>query len=398
MAKPNTTKRRIIRWTKRVLLVVGGLGIVAAIVRALMPDPIVVDTATVTRGPLDVEVLEDGQTRVRDRFVIAAPIAGDLERITIDAGTWVEGGASIARIAPPAPALLDDRTRSETIARLAVARAHERRAAAATARARQTKELAVIEARRARELFASGAVTGSDRDRAVTSESVAIEDLVAAEHQRAAASAEIAALRAVLEPRSTAGSRIDVVAPASGRVLRVLRESEGPVGAGTPLVELGDPTSLEVVVEVLSRDAERIAPGMDVFIETAGTRPLRGTVSLVEPSAFTRISALGVEEQRVKVIVCFDAPTSLGDAFRVDARIVIWHGADVLRAPSSALFRHRGHWAAYVIAGGRAHLRTVELGRRGRLEVEVVRGFAPGDRVILYPSDRVRDDARVVAR
>jgi HlyD family secretion protein len=398
MAKANKTKRTAIRWTKRVVLILGALAVVLAIVRALLPQTTVVDTALVSRGPLEVEVREDGQTRVRDRYVIAAPLSGELERVAIDPGTSVEAGAVVARIQPPHPALLDDRTRSETQARLAIARARERQAVAAVARAREARQYAALEARRTRALYAGGAVSGAERDRTDTAEKIAVEDLAAAEHQRAAAASELTALRAVLEPRGAVTKPYDVTAPTRGRVLRVVRESAGPVAVGAPLLELGDPSSLEVVVDVLSRDAEQIKPGMTVDLSTAATEPVHGFVTLVEPSAFTRISALGVEEQRVNVIVCFAAPETIGDAYRVEARIILWRGEGVVRVPASALFRDRGHWSVYVVADGRARVRAVDLGHRGRVDVEITRGLQPGDRVIVHPSDQIHDATRVAVR
>lgn len=398
MPKSTKSRRTVIRWTKRVVLILGGLAIVAAIIGALIPQDVVVDTAIAARGPLEVEVREDGQTRVRDRYIIAAPISGELERIAIDPGASVEAGGAVAWILPPHPALLDDRTRGETQARLAMARARERQAQSAIARAREAKDLAVLEAKRTRALHAGGAVSGAERDRAETAEHVAREDLKAAEHQRAAAVSEISALHAILEPRGTQAKRFEVSAPSRGRVLRVLRESAGPVAAGTPLLELGDPSSLEIVVDVLSRDAERIKPGMTVEIETAENMPRRGTVTLVEPSAFTRVSALGVEEQRVNVIVCFDATSNIGDAFRVDARIIVWRGERVLRAPASALFRDRGHWAVYAVDRNRARLRVVDVGHRGRVDVEITKGLNEGERVVVHPSDQIRDGTRIAAR
>ena len=183
-------------------------------------------------------------------------------------------------------------------------------------------------------------------------------------------------------------------------MLRVLRDGAGPIAAGTPLLELGDPRALEVVIDVLSRDAAQIAPGMPVWIERwGGPRALRAEVAVVEPSAFTRTSALGVEEQRVRVIARLPAPPpALGDAYRVTARVVTWRAGDVLIAPASAVFRAREGWAVYVVAGGRARIRPVEIGRRGRLDVQILRGLAEGEQVVAYPSDDVHDGARVAPR
>lgn len=398
MPRPNKTKRTAIRWIKRVLLIAGALAILFAIVRALLPDAVQVDTVVATRGPLEVEVREDGHTRVRDRYVISATLTGELERVVVKAGSWVEAGTVVAQIKPPHAALLDDRTRSETQARLAAARAREQQAVAAVARAKEAYAYAVSEAKRARALHTGGAISGAERERTDMAEKLASEDLAASKHQHDAVAAEIVALRAVLEPRMAVPEAYDVKAPTRGRVLRVLRESAGPVSAGTPLLELGDPTSQEIVVDVLSRDAERITEGMPVYIETAAREPTRGSVTLVEPAAFTRISALGVEEQRVNVVVCFDGTPAIGDGFRVEARIIVWQDDDVLRVPVSSLFRDHGRWTVYVVADGRARLRTVEVGHRGRVDVEITRGLTPGEQVILHPSDQLHDGARIVTR
>jgi HlyD family secretion protein len=193
---------------------------------------------------------------------------------------------------------------------------------------------------------------------------------------------------------------VTVVAPVAGRVLRVVRDSAGPVVAGAPLVELGDPRALEIVVDVLSSDAVRIATGMPVALEAwGGEHPLRGEVRSVEPSAFTRISALGVEEQRVKVIVAIaDPPAELGDGFRVEARIFTWRGDRVMTVPASAVFRDKDRWAVYAVEGGRARARPVEIGHRGRLDVEIVSGLLPGTAVILHPTDQIRDGIAIEPR
>ena len=239
----------------------------------------------------------------------------------------------------------------------------------------------------------------TSRDRLDSEEQLAIGDVGAAATERAAATAEVAAARALLAEDGHADrAHKTVVAPITGRVLRVLRDSAGPIAAGTPLLELGDVGAIEVVVDVLSSDAVHIRPGMEAMLEGWGGAPLRGEVRIVEPSAFTRISALGVEEQRVKVIVDVDDRGAMvGDGFRVDARIFLWRGNNVLAVPAAAVFRHRDGWALYTIEEGRARLRSVELGHRGRAEVEVS-GIAAGAVVILHPGDRVADGSRVEPR
>jgi len=396
---PRRTRRTVIRWTKRALLALGAAGVIAGITVAVLPDPLPVDIAVVATGPLEVEIREDGQTRVRDRFVIAAPISGDLERIELEAGATVQPGMVVAHVLPPRPALLDDRTRGEVTARLTAARLRERQAGTAIERARFSLDEAKREAERERTLERKGASTAAQREQRDLAELVAEQDVASAELQRAAAGAEIAALERTLRPTTGSQQPLTVTAPSGGRVLRVLRESEGPVTAGTPLLEVGDPAALEAVVDVLSRDAERIQPGMPVELTTAAAQVVHGMVRLVEPSAFTKVSALGVDEQRVNVIIALDhPPPNIGDAYRVDARIITWRGDRVRRMPTSALFRDHGAWAIYVVEAGRARIRRVDIGHRGRLDVEVVSGVADGDRVIVHPSDRVNDGVRVVPR
>ena len=400
--RPGHARRRaLMRWLKRISLATGALAIVAGIVYAWMPKPIDVDVATVRYGPLTVEVNEDGQTRVRDRFVVAAPIAGNLLRIELDAGAAVTAGDVVARIDPPAPVLLDDRSRGEAGARLSAAVAHQRRAEIAVARAELARNSAVREATRSRTLDQRGAIATSERERADDQEQLAIRDLAAAETERAGAAAELAAARAVLGEAPVRPTRaVEVIAPTTGRVLRVVRESAGPVAAGAPLIEIGDPRALEIVVDVLSSDAARITPGMPVAIEAWGGEPaLRGEVRRVEPSAFTRISALGVEEQRVKVIAAInDPPVTLGDGFRIEARIFTWRGERVATVPASAVFRSKDRWAVYAVENARARLRPIDIGHRGRLEVEVTGGLTAGATVILHPTDRIANGTAIAAR
>ncbi len=393
------TRRSILRWIKRGLLISLGVGVVGSLIYAWLPKPVAVDVGFVRRMPLDEVVAEEGKTRVRDRFVVSAPITGTLQRVDLDVGAVVAAGDVIAHITPPAPALLDQRAREEARARLAAALAHERRAATAIAGARASRDQAIREADRARTLLSHGAVTASERDTYELSETLAIRDLAAAESDRASAVAEVAAIRAQLDDSvaSRAGPAIAVTSPVAGRVLKVERTSAGPVAAGAPIVELGDLAGLEVVVDVLSSDAARIRPGMPVSIEEwGGATNLAGQVRRIEPSAFTRISALGVEEQRVNVIVAIDhPPPTLGDGFRVETRIFTWRGTNVLAVPASAIFRAKGAWAAYAIEGGRARLRSIELGHRGRLDVEVTRGLVDGQPVVLHPGDRISDGVKV---
>jgi HlyD family secretion protein len=395
-------RRAAVTWFKRLGLGAIGLAIAAGIAYAWLPKPVVVDVSTVRRGPLAVEINDDGQTRVRDRFVVSAPITGNLQRIEIEPGAAVTAGDVVVRIDPPTPALLDTRSRSEAAARLSAAIARRHGADVAVARATVAQGAAVREAARARTLAARGAITASERERAEDQEQLAIRDLAAARTERGTAEAEVAAARAVLGEAAPplAARAVAVTAPATGRVLRVVRDSAGPVTAGASLIEIGDPRTLEAVIDVLSSDAARIAPGMPVTFEAwGGERALAGRVRRIEPSAFTRISALGVEEQRVRVIAAIaDPPAALGDGFRVEARIFTWRGDHVLTVPASAVFRDKERWAVYAAEHGRARLRPVELGHRGRLDVELVSGLGEGAAVILHPTDRIADGIAIEPR
>jgi HlyD family secretion protein len=384
-----------IRWVKRGALILLGLGVVGAIAYAWVPKPVEVEIATARRSSLEVVVEEEGRTRLRDRYLVSAPAGGDLDRIALEEGDRVEAGTPIARVRPPEPAPIDRRTRADLQARLSAARARERAAATAVEKAEAARALAAREAERARAL--GGAITVAERDRAELQARVATAELAAAREGRAAAAAEVRSLRASLGTgEDEPAELVEVTSPVAGRVVRILRESEGPVLAGTPLVEIGDPRAIEIVVDVLSSDAVRIAPGADASLEQWGGPALAGRVTRVEPSAFTRISALGVEEQRVHVVIdVADPPAELGDGYRVVARIRVWRGDDVLTVPASAVFRDGEQWALFAVDRGRASLRHVGIGHRGQLDVQVVEGLEEGATVILYPSDRVSDGVKI---
>jgi HlyD family secretion protein len=389
-------RRRLAKWLRRVVIGVAALGALAALIYSFLPKPVAVEVAAARRGPLEVTVEEDGKTRVHERFIVAAPISGSLTRIELEPGDAVSAGQVIAQIQPPDPALLDPRSRDEAVARLAAAVAQERAASTAIARARAARTQATRDADRTRKLAATGAITASERERADLAEQLSVADLAATEQQQAAAVAAVAAARAVLGQGTRAGAGFAVKAPASGRIFKVVRDSAGPVLAGAALVELGDPRAIEAVIDVLSSDAARITPGMRCVIGAwGGEGELSGSVTRIEPSAFTHLSALGVEEQRVNVVIAIrDPPATLGDGFRVEGRIVLWAG-EALVVPGSAVFRDHDAWAVYAVEAGRAKLVHVELGRRGRLDVEIVRNLAAGAQVILHPGDAVTDGIRV---
>ncbi|MCB9563457.1 MAG: efflux RND transporter periplasmic adaptor subunit [Kofleriaceae bacterium] len=396
------------KWMKRVVLALLLVGIAVLLVWSMLPRPVPVEVTTVKRGLLRVTVDEDGRARVEDRYVVTAPLAGTLARIELRAGDAVAAGDVVARIAPlPAP-LLDARSRVELTGRVGVARAQRRQADATVARAETAAAFAEREVTRIRGLVQHDAISPVELERAQLAAEVAARDVESARFAATVAAhelttAEAAAARLAGGAATGAVEDVDLRAPVSGRVLRRLTESEGVVGPGTPLLELGDPSRLEIVVDVLTADAVAIRPGAPATIERWGGAPLTGKVRTVEPSATTRVSALGVEEQRVDVIVdLVDPPaawSALGDGWRVEARIVTAEVPDALIVPIGALFRDgEAGWAAYVADGDRARLRHVELGARASGEAAVTAGLSEGDRLILHPGERVKDGVAIAAR
>jgi HlyD family secretion protein len=387
-----------------VLLLAGLLGY------AFWPRPAEADLARAVRGPLRVTVDEDGKTRIRERYVVSAPLTGRLQRVTLHAGDRVTAGKTLlASIEPCDPGLLDDRARSEAEARVKSAEATRKQAGPKLERARAALEHAAGEVRRARRLLPTGGASQQEFADAVNKERLAQEELKTAQFAVQIADFELEVARAALtrtRPRSSGeaeGWRFDILAPVSGCVLRVLQESSAVVTPGKELLEVGDPADLEVEVDVLSSDAVKVAPGAKASLEHwGGDGPLPGRVRLVEPAGFMKKSALGVEEQRVNVIIDFVGPPAryerLGDAYRVEARIVVWEADDVLKVPAGALFRRGDDWVVYAVEDGRARLRRVETGRSNGLETEVRAGLAEGETVILHPGDKIQAGARVAAR
>lgn len=382
------------------LAAAGGLG---GLLWLLRPAPVRVELGVVDRGPLEVTVDEEGRTRVRNRYVIAAPVAGGLERIGLDAGDAVVAGDVVARVSP---APLDPRTTAQAEARLDAAIALRGEAGARVGQARAALAQAQRDLQRARTLADAGTVSDQELEQAQLAHASRVEELHGAREAEDAAAHEVHAAEAVLlasgagaPGTSTRGKDafVDVRSPAAGHVLRVFEESQRVVAVGTPLLEVGDPSDLEIVVDVLSADAVRIRPGAEMrLVAWGGEGSLRARVRRVEPSGFTKISALGVEEQRVNVIGDFvDAPGALGDGYRLEARIVVWRADDVLRVPASALFRRGEGWHVFGVENGRARLRAVGVGQRGVEAAEVVSGIEPGTGVVLHPTDRVADGVRV---
>lgn len=381
-----------------------------ALVYAFLPRPVPVAVLRVGAGPLRVTVDEDGRTRIRERHGISAPLAGQLRRIELKPGDAVRAGVTIlATIDPVDPALLDARTRAQLEARVRAAEAQVGLAGPREERARAARDLAALDLGRMARLATQEAVARQDVDRARETARMAAEDLKAAEYARRIAGFELEQARAALlrsapAPRpAECSGEFRLAAPVDGRVLRVRHEDAAVVAAGERLLEIGDPADLEAEIDVLSTDAVRIRPGAKVYFEHwGGDAPLEGRVRLVEPAGFLKISALGVEEQRVNVIADFTTPpvqrAALGDAYRVEARIVVWEAERVLKVPVGALFRHEGAWTVFTVRAGRARLTRIEIGPGDGREMQLVRGLTEGEAVIVHPSDKVADGVRVRER
>lgn len=409
MAIPAAGKRLLL-WLPLLLLLAG------AAVWLLRPQPVPVDLATVRAGPMRVTVDEEGRARVREVYTVAAPMHGRLRRITAEVGDPVVADETVlARIEPAEPAFLDIRSMREAEAAASAAKAGLVLVDAEIARVEAELTLAEAELKRARTLVRSNAVSQAVVDRR-ESEARALEAaLDEAKARREMSEFELETARARLiqpgdERRLTVaedGCCVPVTAPVTGVVLAVREESETVVDPGAPLVDIGDPGDLEVVVDVLSRDAVRVAEGARATIEGWGGPPLEATVRRVEPAGFTKISALGVEEQRVNIILD-PAPDDdgalqpgwrlLGHGYRVDVRITTFAADDVLKVPLAALFREGGSWAVFVDEDGRAALRLIDIEARDRTDAMVTAGLEPGEQVVLYPSERVTDGALLVER
>jgi HlyD family secretion protein len=348
----------------------------------------------VTRGPLLVTLDEEGRTRVRDRYVVVAPVAGRVARITHQVGDSVAPGDVVARMSP---APLDPRGREQAEAMVRSAEETLRGAEAGVVQARVARQQAQRDRERVVVLAEKNLVSPAERERAFLAETTAVYAEAAAASRAAGAASAVEQARAALLATGP-GATLPLRSPVCGSVLGVPERSERVVPAGTPLLELGDCSRLEAVVDILTTDAADVRVGALVLVEpwNDGSAPLEARVRRIEPAAFTKISALGVEEQRVNVIADFvSRPAGLGDGFRIETRIVVWESQDVLKVPSSALFRSGEGWAVFVVENERARQRAVQIGHRNPSEAEVVQGLADGAVVVRHPSDRLADGVRV---
>lgn len=393
-------KNRMIFWSILAVL------LAAALTYAFWPRAIPADLAQVTRGPLSVSIDEEGETRVKDMFVVSAPVSGELERVTLEPGDHViENETIIATIKPTVPPVLDQRTQAQLRAAVGSARAAISVAESDLERLTANYRLAKTERDRGQLLFEGNVISKAAFDRL----NAETETLDAAVHAAEAAvrmrRSELQMARSALMPSvSSSGKNGDVqlVSIVDGLVLKVIRESAGPIIQGAPLVEIGDPLDTEIVVDLLSEDAVAVSPGDQVIVSGWGGDPLQGKVRIVEPYAFTKISALGIEEQRVNVVIDLvdlaPAANRLGHGYRVDIAIVVWRDDDVLSVPMTALFKQGSEWSAYVLKEGRASLQTLELGRMNGRRAQILSGLTEGDTVIEHPSNRIEQGVSVKDR
>ena len=394
---------------KRGLIAAGGAAIMIALGWALWPKPVAVEIARFQRGPFLVTVDEEGKTRIKDVYTVSAPITGKLVRLALEAGDTVQKDkTAVSIIEPTAPAFLDVRTMRDLQAQFEAGKALVGLAEAEVRQAAAELQFAQSELERAQSLMRSKTISDRALERARIDADLrqaalarAQAGLEARRRELESAQARLTGPEEAAKGEVPAGCCVTVHAPVSGRVLRVIQESERVVLAGTPLVEIGDPAQLEIVVELLSADAVKVREGAMATIEGWGGTPLAARVTRIEPAGFTKISALGIEEQRVRTILKLEiggeAVDRLGHEFRVFARILVYEAPDALRMPISALFRKRDRWSVYTVERGRARSTPIEIGQRNASYAEVLSGLPEGAAVILHPSDRVADGVRVTA-
>lgn len=402
-----------VTWSRGLIGVVAAVLVVGALAVLFAPEPAEVDLGKVVRGPMTVNVSGEGKTRIKDVFTVSAPLSGRLLRIDLQAGDPVVAGETVvARVQPPEPNLHDVRTRAELEAKLRAAESLRELAQAEVQRSQAELEFAQADLKRNKALSEKGFTAGRSLELAQLELKTKQATVQVAKNNLAAKESDLQVVRAqMMDPPGSNGSAaseqqpncIDVRSPVSGRVLKLLQESEHFVAAGTPLVDLGDPASLEVVIEMLSEDAVKVREGAKAVLEGWGGVELRGKVRLIEPLGYTKVSALGIEEQRVNVIIDFvDPPAAwqaLAHGFRVNARIGVWEGADILKVPMGALFRLGNEWAVFATDDrGAARLKRVSVGHITNAEAEVLGGLSDGESVVLHPSEKIAEATPVRQR
>lgn len=379
---------------KRLLWIIVVLALVGIVIVAFLPKPVSVETVMARRGAMVVTIDGEGKARVHDRFVITVPVTGELERIDLQEGDVVTSGEVLATILPPP---LDLTQRDELEERIRAAEANARAAQATAARIEAALEQAKRDRDRLEGLEREGAVAHQDVERAANLVAVTERELASARAQIDGAQAQAKGVRAA-RGAYTGTRRVSLVSPTTGRILALMEKNRRVVPAGTPIMQVGDPNGLEIVVDLLSADAVNVQSGMSVIIEGwGGDRPLKGCVLHVEPSAFTKISALGIEEQRVNVVIALvEGAPRLGDGYRVDAKIVLWESDRVIKIPTSALFREADGWSLFVVRDGYAKKISVAIGHRNSTEAEITEGVREGELIVVHPSDAVEEGVEVV--
>jgi HlyD family secretion protein len=395
-------QRRALVWTVIAAFVAGGL------VWSLQPEPVPVDLVEVGRGPLYGTVEDEGRTRVRDAYVVSAPVAGRLLRVGYRVGDEILAGTSVlAQLLPSDPGFLDARSRAQAQASVRAAEASRRLANAGVSEAQAQLNYTRTELKRFESLAARGLVSQMELENARLAERRASAGIEAARSALNVREQELQNARMLLadfpsSARDESAPVVTIRSPISGRVLRVLQQSESVVTAGIPLLEIGDPAQLEVLVDLLSTDAAQLREGADATISDWGGKDLRARVRRISPSGFTKISALGVEEQRVTTYLDIVDPhsewTQLGDGFRVTATMMVWHVDNAVRVPQSALFRNGEEWNVFLARENRAVQRAVKIGRANAMDAELLSGLQPGDRVIAHPSDKISDGVAIEQR
>jgi HlyD family secretion protein len=397
-AQASAVKRKPARRRTRIGVIIAAILLATLLWLLFGPEPISIELSSVTQGPMQVTIDNQGQVRVHDKYVVGAPVAAELQRVDLHDGDAVRRGQIVAILAPLP---MDTRQRQEARARLDAARALSGEAGLLVRRAQADMQFATNERARIERLVAGKFVSPQALDKAVSTENAARSTWAAAVARERAASADVKAAEAALFAAGNPGERrvVPLASPVDGYVLKVNEKSTRTVAAGTPLVTIGDPGRYEIVVDVLSTDAVKIKPGNLMLLEGWGDgKSLRAKVRLVEPVAFTKISALGVEEQRVNVIADpVDALGPLGDGYRIEARIVVWSGENVVKVAGSSLFRVGQSWHVFAAEHGRAKEREVQVGQRNQDEAQILSGLAPGEAVIRYPNNQIDDGIRITS-
>lgn len=389
-------------WLRYTLL---GLVIALVLIRALRPAPLTVEIATVTRGEFTQQVVEDGRTRPHDVYVVTAPIPGNLQRVSWLAGDRIKKGDEVAKIFPNISVLLDKRAEQEAKQHLQSLEASYERANILIEGADVAYKKAKADYQRNLALAKRGYVSKSDFDTQKLGMDLRKKEYESALFSAKSAKHEVEKAKASLSEMQSGLLRTDehfvkVYAPIDGQVLKVEQQSEGPITAGAAILSIANIRNLEIIADILSTDAVQVKPGDTVLIQNwGGDTPLVGKVRLVEPGGFMKLSALGVEEQRVNVIIDITSPRehweSLGAEFRVEVAIIVFKAQGVLQLPVSALFRHNNKWAVFVVTKHKAHLREIEIGRRNAKNAMLISGLSDGDKVIVYPSEGITDGTRV---